>query len=289
MLEQHNEQPETLAPKSKTEVSKPSLDTEERAEKQMEAKLNLLEDAVLAVGKANPAYKMDDFYLGMCELVYADEFPVSKIEKVVDLIDTYPFSKAGAKKFNDLTQAGDYVYLVGLLENNLKCLDELQIIDKSLKGFERRILDKFLAVAGSLGVLTLSISGKGPIYHGCMGLAPDDMSSYDLRILMGPEETSSNQSQRSSHEKMSGAIAATYSLAVSEEELSRQEDLIEEAELKGEENEQANAAFREEYEATKEETGLTIEEFGKDILEEFKVQNEETGITWPQFIAKRSV
>ncbi len=282
MPEQYNEKPETLAPKSKTEVTKSTLDTKELAEKQMEAKLNLLEDAVLAVGKTNPEYKVDDFYLGICELVYADEFPVSKIEKVVDLIDTYPFSKAGAKKFNDLTQAGDYVYLINRLENNSKCLDSLQSIDELTKVD----LDAIRAVAGSLGELAVTIHGKGSIYSGKSLSYGDGVSSpFKVDVFYRDQNTSSNPSQLSSQEKMSGAIAATYFPPTISEE---QEAFAEEMEVKGEEIEQANAALEEEYEATKEETGQTQEEFGSEIIEEFKAQNNETGITFPEFVAKRS-
>ena len=51
----------------------------------MDAKLNLLEVAVLDVCATNPEFNVK-IYLGMCELVYAEEFPVNKIEKVVDVM-----------------------------------------------------------------------------------------------------------------------------------------------------------------------------------------------------------
>ncbi len=279
MQEQPYENPERLAPKSKAEVSRSVLSSQEKAEQQMDAKLNLLEVAVLDVCATNPEFNVEDFYLGMCELVYAEEFPVNKIEKVVDVIDSYPFSKPGAKKFNDLVKAGDYTHLFELLKRNLEGLDLAESID-----LPKNDMNAIRATVASLGELSVEIRRDGPTYKGKVIMyGIGDPAPLWVRVLYGHPSTSVNPSEkttssvqrlRNSQEGVTNILdAAARGESVNPFGGISQDDLDAAAEFEtqiDEENAQARAALEEEYEIAKEETDISPEDFmaerGMDIF-----------------------
>lgn len=265
MPEFHNESPEAVEAKPRPEAVKPTLDAEERAEQQMEASLDLLEDALINASEHNPGLDIEGFYDNMMEVVYGGEFPVNKLEKVVDAIDHYSFSEAGTQKFNELAQQGDAVYLCELLTANMRGLELAGMTD-----LPKADMDAIQATVADLGELSVEVK-HGPTYLGRMMYGTGGSEPLVVKVLYGKAGvTPKGASEKTGALKQVGdpdekewveaakAGEPVNPFGTASEEEGRMLDLAADVDEEREEFQEEVAA---EYLAEHEKTGISPEEF----------------------------